>query len=302
MARCARTFLVALSALASLMLAVAEGKAQPAITPAELEGVDVREQLDKALPKDAVFRDHTGKQVRLGDYFDGRRPVVLTLAYASCKVVCSMVLGAEVESLKAQPWTLGSEYRAVTISIDPRETPEIAAKKRRQMLALYGRADKDWDFLVGDEKTIARVAKAVGYEYRYDARTDQYAHPAVLMITKPNGELARYLYGLQFDPNDVRLGLLEASQGRSISTIEKMILFCYMYDPIGAKYVVAAKNVMRIAGVITVALLGGFLALMWRRERRARRKRERETAEASASANMPSANIVDTKSPSRVRV
>ena len=299
MARCARTFLVTLAVLSGILLGgatVNTVKAQPAITPAELEGIDVREQLDKGLPKDAVFRDHTGKEVRLGDYFDGKRPVVLTLAYASCKVVCSMVLGAEVESLKAQPWTLGTEYRAVTISIDPRETPEIAAKKRRQMIALYGRSDKDWDFLTGDEKTIARVAKAIGYEYRYDARSDQYAHPAVLMITKPNGELARYLYGLQFDPNDVRLGLLEASQGRSISTIEKMILFCYMYDPIGAKYVLVAKNVMRIAGVITVALLGGFLALMWRRERRARRKRERENAEATASAN-----IVDSKSPSRAR-
>jgi len=272
--------------LLSLVLGARVAHAQPAITPAELEGVDVREQLDKPLPKDAVFRDHTGKQVRLGDYFDGKRPVVLTLAYASCQVVCSMVLGAEVESLKQQPWTLGKEFRAITISIDARETPEIAAKKRRQMLALYGRASEGWDFLVGDEANIKRVADAVGFQYRYDARQDQFAHPAVLMLTKPTGELARYLYGLQFDPTDVRLGLLEASHGRSISTIEKMILYCYMYDPIGAKYVLAAKNVMRGAGVLTVLVLGGFLVLMFRRERRARHTRELAAA-------------IESKSPSR---
>jgi len=266
----ARSISLAFAVLLSSTLGSDTVRAQPSVTPAELEGVDMREQLDKALPKDAVFRDHTGKQVTLGSLFDGKRPVVLTLAYHSCKVVCSMVLGAEVEVLKEQSWTLGKEYRAVTISIDPRDTPAIAAKKRRQMLALYGRADRDWDFLVGDEHNIKRVAEAVGFQYRYDARQDQYAHPAALMLVKPNGDMARYLYGLQFDPKDVRLGLLEASQGRSITTIEKAILYCYMYDPIGAKYVLAAKNVMRLAGVITVFLLGGFLLLMWRRERRKR--------------------------------
>ncbi len=272
---------LALCALLSLPLAAPAARAQVAITPAELEGVDVQERLDRPLPKDAVFRDHTGKLVRLGDYFDGKRPVVLTLAYASCKTVCSMVLGAELTTLKEQDWTLGQEYRAVTISIDPRETPAIAAKKRRQMLALYGRAERDWDFLVGDEANIKRVADAVGYRYRYDERQDQYAHPAVLMIAKPSGALARYLYGLEFDPKDVRLGLLEAARGRSISTVEKMILYCYMYDPIGAKYVVVAKNVMRLGGVITVVLLGGFLLIMWGRElRRGRRKPASAAAEA----------------------
>jgi protein SCO1/2 len=248
--------------------------AQPSVMPAELEGVDVSEQLDKPLPRDAYFKDHTGKVVRLGDYFDGKRPVALTLAYHSCKVVCSMVLGAEVESLKKQPWTLGKEFRAVTISIDPRDTPAIAAKKRKQMLALYGRAAEGWDFLVGDETNIARVARAVGFKYNYDRRQDQYAHPAVLMLTKPNGELARYLHGLEFAENDVRLGLLEASQGRSISTLEKAIMYCYTYDPIGAKYVLVARNVMKLAGGITVLLLGGFLALMWRREFKLRRAAE----------------------------
>jgi len=265
---------VRLSLWLSLVLATATvtpAFAQQAIMPAELEGVDVSEQLDKPLPLDAYFKDHTGKVVRLGDYFDGKRPVALTLAYHGCKVVCSMVLGAELESLKAQPWTLGKEFRAVTISIDPRDTIQTAAKKRKQMLALYGRAAEGWDFLVGDEANIARVTRAAGFKYRYDRRQDQYAHPAVLMLAKPNGELARYLHGLEFAEQDVRLGLLEASQGRSISTIEKAIMYCYTYDPIGAKYVLVARNVMKIAGALTVLVIGAFLTIMWRREARQRR-------------------------------
>lgn len=263
------------SAFALLWLAVGLSRspalAQPAIMPAELEAVDVEEKLDKVLPLDATFRDHTGKIVRLGDYFKGDKPVALTLAYHSCKVVCSMVLAAKVQTLKAQPWTLGKEFRAVTISIDARDTPQDAAKKRTQMLSIYGRADAGWDFLVGDEHNIKRVAEAVGFRFSYDERTDQFAHPAAMMLVKPNGEMARYLYGLEFAPQDVRLGLLEASQGRSISTIEKAILYCFMYDPIGAKYVIVAKNVMRLGGAITAVVLGMFLMVMWRREARARR-------------------------------
>lgn len=270
------------SLVLACLIAVAAGvagtaRAQLAIMPTELEGVDVVEQLDKPLPKDAVFRDHNGKMVRLGDYFDGKRPVALTLAYHTCKVVCSMVLGASVESLKGIPWTLGNEYRALTISIDPRDTPAAAAKKRRQMLGLYGRAGVDankagnWDFLVGDAANIAKVAKAVGFKYRYDERDDQYAHPAAMMMLKPDGQMARYLYGLTFNPKDVRLGLLEASQGRSISTIEKVILYCYMYDPIGAKYVIVAQNVMKVGGVLTMIGIGIFLSVMWSREKKRRR-------------------------------
>ena len=265
-----------------VMLGAPVAHAQPSVMPLELEGVDVNEHLNKPLPADAVFRDHTGKRVRLGDYFDGQKPVVLTLAYHSCKVVCSMVLGAEVETLKKQPWTLGNEYRAVTISIDPRDTVELAAKKRKQMLALYGRSTaSDWNFLVGDKANIDKVAKAIGFQYRYDERHDQYAHPAVLMLATPNGKMARYLYGLEFAENDVRVGLLEASQGRSISTVEKAILYCYMYDPIGAKYVVVGRNVMKLGGVVTMLGLAIFLTVLWRRERRARSSSDRTVSSTS---------------------
>ena len=274
----------------SIVLGAAVAHAQPSVMPLELEGVDVNEHLDKPLPRDALFRDHNGKAVRLGDFFDGKKPVVLTLAYHSCKVVCSMVLGAEVETLKKQPWTLGEEFRAVTISIDPRDTPQIAAKKRKQMLDLYGRsAATDWNFLVGDKANIDKVAKAIGFQYRYDERHDQYAHPAVLMLATPHGKMARYLYGLEFDPKDVRIGLLEASQGRSISTVEKAILYCYMYDPIGAKYVIVAQNVMKLGGAVTMLGLGIFLTVLWRRERRARSKSQRIVSPSSPRGNRASA-------------
>jgi protein SCO1/2 len=274
----------------SFVLGVAVAHAQPSVMPLELEGVDVNEHLDKPLPRDAVFRDHNGKVVRLGDFFDGQKPVVLTLAYHSCKVVCSMVLGAEVETLKKQPWTMGKEFRAVTISIDARDTPQIAAKKRSQMLALYGRSEAtDWNFLVGDKANIDKVAKAIGFQYRYDERHDQFAHPAVLMLTTPQGKMARYLYGLEFDPKDVRIGLLEASQGRSISTVEKAILYCYMYDPIGAKYVIVAQNVMKLGGAVTMLGLGIFLTVLWRRERRARSSADRSLSSSSSRSTRASA-------------
>ncbi len=261
-------------ALSIGLLGMLDGSAwaQPAVMPADLEGVDVVEHLDEKLPLDATFRDHTGKTVHLKDYFDGERPVALTLAYHTCEVVCSMVLGGAVDALKEQPWTLGEEYRALTISIDPRDTPEAAAKKRRQMMALYGRegVTEGWDFLVGDMDNIAKVARAVGFKFRYDERNDQYAHPAAMMLVKPNAELARYLYGLHFPVQDVRLGLLEASEGRSISTVEQVIMYCYSYDPIGAKYVIVAKNVVKLGGFITMVVLFGFLGVMWRREYKAR--------------------------------
>jgi len=255
--------------------------ARPAIAgPAELEGtpmvppgledVGVTEHLDGQLPLDTQFRDHTGKPVRFGDLFDGKRPVVLTLAYHTCPTVCSMVLSQTVESLKNVGWTVGKEYQAITLSFDPHESLEKTAAKRVSLLGQYGRpeADAGWHFLVGDETNIRRITDAVGFHYHYVEREQQFAHPTVIMILKPNGQVARYLYGLEYSPTDVRIGLLEASNGKSISTIERVILYCYHYDPQGGKYVLVANRVMRIGGIISAVALGSFLALMWARERK----------------------------------
>ena len=253
------------------------GAGVPNTTPQELQGVDIHEHLGGPLPRDAVFRDTEGRSVKLGDAFDGKRPTLLVFAYHTCPMLCSLVLDATVTALNDVRWTVGDEFDVVSISIDPRDTPETATKKRAQVVGNYARAKgstKGWRFLVGDEENIRRVTNAVGFQYNYDARQKQYAHPAAIYLLTPQGNIARYLYGIQYPPGDIRLGLLEASEGRSISTTEKLLLYCYHYDPQGKKYSLVALNVMRLGGAVTLVLLGGFLTLMWIRERR-RKARER---------------------------
>jgi protein SCO1 len=240
-------------------------------TPAtELQGVDIVEHLGGSLPRDAAFRDTAGNAVHLGDYFDGKRPTLLVFAYHTCPMLCSLVLDATVRSLNEVAWTVGKEFDVVSISIDPNDTPETATRKRGQVISSYPRAAGaavGWHFLVGDEANIRKVTDAVGFEYRYDERQKQYAHPAAIYLLTPEGLMARYLYGIQYDPKDVRLGLLEASAGHSVSTTDRILLFCYHYDPQGKHYSIVAMNVMRLGGVATLGVLGTFLTIMWARER-----------------------------------
>lgn len=275
-------FLHALSALllAAFVLASGNARAQrfqqdgpiqatPAGMPKELEHIGVKEHLDQPLPLDTAFRDHTGHPVRIQQYFDGKRPVVLLFAYHSCPVLCGMILNATVRSLAQNKWTVGKEFDVVVVSIDPTDSLERTAAKRQSIVTEYGRGNGEgFHFLVGEKANIDRLAAAVGFQYEYDERQRQYGHPSVMMLVKPNGQLARYLYGLEFDPNDVRLGLLEASEGRSISTVEQVILYCYHYDPQGGKYVLVANRVMQVGGVATAQLLGAVLAVFWIRERK----------------------------------
>jgi protein SCO1/2 len=254
-------------------LALASGPAHAGaddpVVPNELKHVNVTEHLDGQVPLDANFKDHTGKPVRLGQFFDGKRPVVLTFAYHSCPVLCSMVLNATADGLRGVKGTVGVDFDVVTISIDPKDSLEKTAAKRAQILAQYKRpeAENGWHFLLGDEGTIQRVTASVGYEYSYDAEQQQYAHPAVIMLLKPNGRVSRYLYGIEFNPNDLKLGILEATEGKSISTIDKVIMYCYRYDPHEGKYVVVATRLMQVGGIFTALFLGGFLGIFWARER-----------------------------------
>jgi protein SCO1 len=243
---------------------------QPVQDVPGLDEIVVDEKLDSKLPLDVAFLDHTGKRVKLRDYFDGERPVLLSFAYHTCPTLCSMVLDATTRGISATKWTAGVEYEVVTISIDPKDTPESAAKKRSEVLAQYKRpaASKGWHFLVGDEKAIETVTSAVGYGYFYNEKSEQYGHPAAIVFLTPQGMVARYLYGLNFNPADIRLALLEASEGRSISTAEQIILYCYAYDPAANSYALMAVRVMKLGGGVTVLVLGGFLVLLWRRERR----------------------------------
>ncbi len=260
-----------------------------------LNEIDVEEKLLAQIPPDVELTDHRGRRVRMGDFFDGERPVVLTFAYHSCPSLCSLVLDATRRGLATQEWTAGKEFQVVTISIDPEERTEDAAAKREEVLELYrsgegavvreiegsdgaevvtadaevpDRTGAEWHFLTADAEVIERLTDAAGYRYFYNEQQQQYAHPAAVMFLTPDGKVARYLYGLRLEHNDVRLALLEASQGRSISTTERLLLYCYAYDPKESGYVLVAQNIMKIGGAATVLLIAGFLFVFWRRERR----------------------------------
>ena len=266
----------------------------PNATPVELQGVDVVEHLNGPLPRDATFRDTEGKTVKLGDYFDGKRPTLFVFAYHSCPMLCSLVLDATVKSLNDVQWTVGDEFDVVSMSIDPKDTPETASKKRAQVVESYARAKgstKGWHFLTGDETNIKRVTEAVGFKYNYDARQKQYAHPAAIYLLTPDGRIARYLYGIQYEPGDVRLGLLEATEGRSISTTERILLYCYHYDPQGKKYSLVAMNVMRLGGAVTLVGMGSLFTIMWARGRR--RRKQRQAAQTSPSTSTEAAAPMD---------
>ena len=272
-----RRLALAIFACAALSLAPRSASAGPddPVVPNELKHVLVNEHLDAQVPLDLQFRDHTGKPVRLSQYFDGKRPVVLTFAYHSCPVLCSMVLNAVADGLRGVKGTVGVDFDVVTISIDPKDTLEKTAAKRASILAQYKRpeAENGWHFLVGDETNIKRATDSVGYEYSYDAEQQQYAHPAVIMLLKPDGKVSRYLYCIEYSPTDLKLGLLEAGQGKSsISAVDKVMLYCYRYDPKDGKYVVVATRVMQVGGGATALVLGSFLALLWIRERRKSKK------------------------------
>lgn len=276
--------IVAICAVILGMLGISvDARAQIAVMPPELERVGVTEHLDEPLPLDAMLRDHTGKPVRLGDVFDGKKPVVLTFAYHTCPVVCSMIANNLARSLRDVGWSLGDQFTALTISINPNETLEDTAKKRASVLAEYGRlspaeadASRAWSFLIGDEATIQRVADAAGFKFEYDEERKEWAHASLVMILKPDGRMARYLYGFEAAPADLKLGLFEASEGRSISTIEQIILYCYHYDPKGGRYVLVAQRVMQVGGGAVALVLLSVLGTFWARELRKSKKNKRQ--------------------------
>lgn len=233
-----------------------------------LRDVGIEQHLDAPLPLDAVFHDETGGQVRLGDYFTNK-PVILAIVQYRCPMLCTQVLNGFIRSAQAIPLELDRDYQFVAISFDARETPELAAEKKRQYQRIYRRpgADQGLHFLTGDQASIDRVTQAVGFHYRYVARSDQFAHASGVMIATPEGRLARYLYGIEYSPHDLRLGLVESSHGRIGSRADQVLLLCYHYDPLTGKYGLAIAGLMRWAGILTILGLAWFLFAMVRRER-----------------------------------
>lgn len=259
--------LPALALLAGAAPASAQGVVD---TQQVLKEVRIDQRLGEQLPLDLSFRDHRGYEVRLGDVF-GEKPVLLALVYYECPMLCTLVLNDVLRCLRALPLDAGEDFDLLAVSIDPGETPELAAAKREAYLEDYGRGEPDgWHFLVGDEASVAALTDAVGFRYVYDPATDEYAHAAGIQLVTPEGVLSRYFYGLEYPPRDVRLGLVEASDGAIGSAVDQVLLFCYHYDPVTGKYGLVVMNVVRLAGGLTVAAIVSFVVVMLRRDRKRR--------------------------------
>ncbi|GBD24913.1 hypothetical protein HRbin30_00227 [bacterium HR30] len=233
-----------------------------------LQQVDFEQRLGTQVPLELTFRDETGQPVRLGDYFQGK-PVILTLSYYECPMLCTLVLNGLVSALRALRFDLGKEFVAINVSFNPRESAELAAAKKATYLKEYRRpgAEAGWHFLTGDEASIRALTEAVGFRYAWDEKYQQYAHATGLVVLTPGGRIARYFYGVEFSPRDLRFGLIEAADGKIGSPVDKVLLYCFHYDPATGRYSAIALNSIRIGGVITLVALVTFIVVMVRRER-----------------------------------
>ena len=257
---------------AVLSTAVGVSTAQPADgLEDELEGVGITEHLGEQIPEDIAFLDAEGQVVQLGDYFDGERPVVVAFVYHSCPMLCSLILDGVTRAMRETDLELGEDYQAIAISFDARDTPDAAAGAK----ALYVNrmpdkvsAAENWHFLTGSEANIARAADAFGFGFAWNERQQEYAHSAAAFFVSPEGKMTRVLYGIEFQPQDFRTALLEAGEGEIGSPVDQLILYCFQYDPESGSYALHAANAMKVGGLLTMILLGGFLFFFWRREGR----------------------------------
>jgi protein SCO1/2 len=235
--------------------------------PELLKDVGIDQKLNDSVPLELAFRDEHGNRVELGKYF-GSKPVILTLVYYSCPMLCTQVLNGLNRSLKEIPMDMGRDFRVVTVSIDPTERPVLAEAKQVMYAGMYGRpgAAEGWHFLTGSEREIKQLASAVGFRYAYDPDSKQFAHASVIMILTPEGKISRYLYGIQYPQRDLRLSLVEASQGKIGSAVDQILLFCYHYDPHTGKYGLLISRIIQLSGLLTVLIGAVFLIFLFRGE------------------------------------
>lgn len=239
--------------------------------PKALEGVGIDQRLDEQVPLELAFRDEAGRAVRLADYF-GKRPVLLALVYYDCPMLCTQVLNGLVSALNVVSFDAGREFDVVVVSFDAREKPADASAKKIAYLSRYKRpgADAGWHFLTGDSASIAALARAVGFRYRYDPDLDQFAHASAVYVLTPGGRVSRYFFGIEYAPKDLRLGLVEAAGSRIGTPVDQILLYCFHYDPRSGKYGAAILNIVRLAGAATLLVLIVSVGLMSRRFRRLR--------------------------------
>jgi protein SCO1/2 len=275
----------ALSALSAVFVTVlmalgagpAQGQAALPIEnlPPPPKAVGFDQNIGQSVPLDATFKDETGKAVALGDYF-GKKPVVLTFAYFTCPMLCGLSMQGLSSSLKGMNLEPGRDFEVVTVSFDPRETSEMARAKKDTAVARYGRpaTSAGFHFLTGDQPSIDRLTRAAGFRYEWDAADKQYAHAAGIVVLTPQGQIARYLFGVEYAPRDLRLSLVEASQGKLGTVVDQLLLLCYHYDPKAGRYGTFAINTMRAAGAFTLLALGALVIVITRGERKTKNDAE----------------------------
>jgi protein SCO1 len=237
--------------------------------PSPLKDVTIEQKLNSQLPLDATFRDETGREVKLGEYF-GKKPVMLALVYYECPMLCTQILNGMVRAAKVMSLQPGKDYDVLAISFDARETPKMAAAKKAVYVKEYGRPEtaEGWHFLTGGLESIKQVTDAVGFRFKWDVYNAQFAHASAIYVLTPQGKLSKYFYGIEYSPKDMRLGLVEASQNKIGNAVDQILLFCYHFDPTTAKYTVFAIDLLRAAGAATVLALGGFVFIMLRKDSR----------------------------------
>jgi len=272
------SFLALLWLATFLLSSAATPLAMATEVPSELKGVGITEHLGESVSiKELAFRDESGKPVHLSDYFRNGKPVLLALVYYECPNLCNFLLNGLNDGLKKLDWTPGQQFEIVTVSINPNETPELASKKKASYLQAYGRpeAASGWHFLTtqsadkdSGESHVRKLASQVGFGYRYDQIERQYAHSAALFVLTPEGRISRYLYGIEFRKQDLRLALLEASSGKIGTVIDRFLLFCYRYNPTTRKYSVVLTKLMQAGAAGTVLILGSYVAVFWIRQSR----------------------------------
>lgn len=246
-----------------------------------LDKIDVVEKLGNKIPSGLVFTDESGARINFDNYFAENKPVVLVMAYYTCPMLCNLVLNGLADAARQIDFNPGQDYRIVTVSIDPTETNLIAGAKKNNYMQSLGRpglTDDSWHFLVGEESQSKALAEAIGFKYFYDETREEYAHPAVLTILSPQGMVTRYLYGIRFNPRDLRLALLESGEGKVGTTLDRIILYCFHYDSEAGGYVLFAQNAMKLGGLATLLILTALLGFFWLKERR--RKSTTRLAEA----------------------
>lgn len=240
--------------------------------PPVLKTVGIEQHLNDQLPFDAEFKDENGNTVKLGSYFSRGRPVVLALVYYECPMLCNEVLNGLTGSLKGISFDAGKDFDVIAVSFDARENdkPDLAENKKASYLARYERtgAENGWHFLTGTQSEIDKVAQTVGFSYQFDEVTNQFAHAGGITLITPDGRISKYFYGIDYAPKDLKLGLMEAGEGKIGNAAEKLYLYCFHYDPATGKYGLAILKVLRLMAIATVLGLGGMVFVFWRRGRR----------------------------------